>query len=98
MSHKKQAQVNIKRKKYDSEIDVIPLHPSGFGIATHDKENEMLMLDFLYDVRKDTTHIDRVVLGSYALTKRMANDMIKLLTQAVDDLDSKANEGKDDSQ
>lgn len=71
-------------KKYNPESDIVPLHPTGFGVAINDKDDSILILDFITENIRNTSGRVEIVLGSYAISKNMAEDIIKLLTNALE--------------
>ncbi len=93
MSAKKK---NINVKKYNPDVDIVPLHPTGFGIAT-DKEGSIFILDFtIQNIRNNTNELE-VILGSYAITRKMADNLMKTLKEAIDKIDNDKNEEDNDS-
>ena len=93
MSAKKK---NINVKNYNPYVDIVPLHPTGFGIAT-DKEGSIFILDFtIQNIRNNTNELE-VILGSYAITRKMADNLMKTLKEAIDKIDNDKNEEDNDS-
>lgn len=68
-------------------MDIVPLHPTGFGVAS-DKEGSIFVLDFLSENMRNSSSDIEVVLGSYAITGKMVGNLIKVLTEAKAKVDN----------
>lgn len=71
-------------KKYNPDSDIVPLHPTGFGVAVNENDDSIFILDFSAENLRHTTNGTEIILGSYAISKKMAEDIVKLLSTAID--------------
>lgn len=82
-------------KKYNPDVDIVPLHPTGFGIAS-DKEGGVFVLDFISENLRNSSNDMEIVLGSYSITRKMAEKLVSNLSNTLDRT-NKTEEVKDDS-
>ncbi|WP_066403113.1 hypothetical protein [Aliarcobacter cryaerophilus] len=91
MSSKKKIQNTTTNKdnfkKFNPDVDIVPYHVSGFGVASNNKDKDLLILDFLSENFRSTSNY-QIILGSYVISKRMAKDIIEMLNDALNEMDN----------
>jgi len=80
--HTKQPKQNIR--KFNPETDIVPLHTSGVGVAANDQDPEMMIVDFFADNFRSANN-SQVILGSYAMSRKMATDVVEMITKALEE-------------
>ena len=90
MSIKKRSSQQSKQniKKFNPETDIVPFHPSGVGVAANDQDSEMMIIDFFADNFRSSNNT-QVILGSYAMSRKMANDVVKMITKALEETEKR---------
>lgn len=90
MSIKKKVTQSTKQntKKFNPETDVVPFHPSGVGVAANEQDPEMMIIDFFSDNFR-TPNSPQVILGSYAMSRKMAKDIVEMITRALEETKNK---------
>ena len=74
---------NLVEKKYNYETDIVPLHPTGFALASND-ENNLIVIDFFYESKRNKKR-SRIVLGSYVIANSMAKELAKMILENSDE-------------
>ena len=85
--------IEVVKKKYNPDIDIVPMSIAGYSLATNNKDVHNANIDFFYDIPRNGK-IDRVTLGSYSLSRLMLEELRDVLTDVIKDLDEKAEELK----
>lgn len=82
MAHKKE---NLIIKKYNPETDVVPVSPTTFSVGVDDDEGDSIFLEFAYDSRQKN---QRVILGSFVLSNKMAHGLVDMLQETFNKIEN----------
>ncbi len=97
MSNKKKPTQQINQqniRKFNPDTDTVPYYISGVGVASNNQDTELLILDFFADNFRANSNT-QIILGSYAMSKKMAGDIIEMITKALEETKNKEDENND---
>ena len=83
MANKKKLHI----KKYNPEIDVVPLSPSTFAVGSNAKEGNSIFIEFAYDNEEKD---QRISLGSYVIPNKMAKGLVEMLQKSIVESEQKS--------